>query len=130
MKDEISEIFIKAIDNLPDDIMSAKYEGAKPKERKLKPAVKKSVYDKVIDLHGYTKDNALKILMNSLANAKGKKLHMLVITGKGNHSENNDGILRQAVRVYLEKVGKIYITDYKTASPKDGGDGAFEIFTK
>jgi len=128
-KDEMN-LFIEAINNLPDDVIRAKFEGRTP-ERKAR--VKKPLdtpFDKTVDLHGLTRKEALRVLRATLTSARGKRLRILVITGKGRNSEDGRGVVREAVRDYLEKAGSFFVREFKPASRKNGGDGAFEILTK
>jgi len=125
------DMFLDAIDNLPDDVMQAKYEGNMPKKTKrFKSIHEKTPFDKTIDLHGLTKIEAIGILRNILTHAKGKRLKILVITGKGIHSQDSYGIIREAVSNFLKKASPVYVSEYKYADQKYGGDGAFEIITK
>ena len=124
------DIFLDAINNLPDDILRAKYNGYNPKKTKSSQITPKSPFDDTIDLHGLTRREALLNLRNTLTYAKGRRLRILVITGKGNHSEDGYGVIREAVCNFLEKEGKVYIREYGFAPRKNGGEGAIEIFTK
>ena len=124
------ELFINAINNLPDDILTAKYDGYRPRKKARRKDDPESPFDKTIDLHGLIKAEALTVLRNTLSIAKGKRRKILVITGKGNNSEGGCGVIREAVLNFLRKAGSIYIREYKFASGKNGGDGAIEILTK
>ena len=104
---------------------------------------KKKKFQKIrtIDLHGYTLDQANKKItdfINESFLAGISKL--IVVTGKGSHSQNNENpyvskklsILKYSVPEYItnnkELMEIIYdITDAKT---KDGGSGAFYIYLK
>jgi DNA-nicking Smr family endonuclease len=127
MNERERELFLKALDNLPKDIQSAKY-GSLPDT--VKPTRPRAVHDLTVDLHGYTKDRALFRLRIVLNRAKGKGLRILVITGRGNNSEGGVSILRQAVENYLQKAGSPFVREYGPATPEFGGDGAFDIRTK
>lgn len=124
------ERFLEAIDNLPEDILSAKFDGGTPlrkPEPKRRPG---SAFDETIDLHGYTKTEALIALRALLDRTKGRRLKLLVITGKGLNSEDGRGVVREAVFAYLQTAGTLYVREFGFASPKNGGDGAIEILTK
>jgi DNA-nicking Smr family endonuclease len=127
MNDSEREMFLKALDNLPKDIQSAKYGSVFGGE---KPARPRAVHDLTIDLHGCTRDQALSRLQGVLSRANGKRRRILVITGRGNNSEGGVGILRTAVEDYLQKEGSRYVREYGSAAPEFGGDGAFDILTK
>ena len=94
-----------------------------------------------IDLHGYTLDEANKTIEIFIDKAFSENVNKLVVvTGKGLHSENEKdpyvskdlGILKYSVPEFISKnvnlMSKIYeITDAKI---EDGGEGAFYIFLK
>ena len=124
------DLFIDAINNLPDDVVRAKYEGYMPSKRPQQNVKLDAPYDKTVDLHGLTRKEALIILRNTLSTSKGKRLKILVITGRGNRSDGGIAVIREAVQNFLEKAGSLYIREYRTAPQKHGGDGAFEILTK
>jgi len=94
-----------------------------------------------IDLHGYTLSEAnekiKKVIINSY-NLGIKKI--LVVTGKGLHSQNEKNpyvskdlsILKYSVPNFIEKNMELknLITYMKEASLEDGGGGAFYIYLK
>tara|TARA_X000000368_G_scaffold375982_1_gene328741 strand:- start:131 stop:544 length:414 start_codon:yes stop_codon:yes gene_type:complete len=94
-----------------------------------------------IDLHGYTLSEAnekiKKVIINSY-NSGVKKI--LVVTGKGLHSQNEKdpyvskdlSILKYSVPNFIEKNMELknLITDMKEANLEDGGSGAFYIYLK
>ena len=65
---------------------------------------------------------------------------MIIVTGKGLHSENDKdpyvskdlGILKYSIPNFLEKNNELMrlISNISEASTKDGGSGAFYIFLK
>jgi len=96
---------------------------------------------KSIDLHGYTLDEANKKIedfINQSYLVGIKKL--IVVTGKGLHSENEKNpyvsrdlsILKYSVPEYIKNnknlMNKIY--EFGEAKIEDGGSGAFYIFLK
>ena len=94
-----------------------------------------------IDLHGHTLSEAnekiKKVIINSY-NSSVKKI--LVVTGKGLHSQNEKdpyvskdlSILKYSVPNFIEKNKELknLITDMKEANLEDGGSGAFYIYLK
>ena len=94
-----------------------------------------------IDLHGYSlseaNDEIKKVIINSF-NSGVKKI--LVVTGKGLHSQNEKdpyvskdlSILKYSVPNFIKKNMELknLITDMKEASLEDGGSGAFYIYLK
>ena len=94
-----------------------------------------------IDLHGYTLDEANKIIENFINEAfLAKVTKLIVITGKGLHSENEKdpyvskdlSILKNSVPNFIMNNKQLMkmISEIKVASIEDGGSGAFYIFLK
>lgn len=127
MGDHDREIFLAALENLPDDLCRAKFDGARPEARKPRAVGPKKVHDAVIDLHGFTREEALSRLRYVFHRMRGRNWRILVITGRGNHSGDGVGVLRDAVVHFLETEGGAYIRDYGQASPEYGGSGALDI---
>ena len=103
---------------------------------------KKKIFEtRSIDLHGYTLDEANKTIEDFINKAFSENINkLIVVTGKGLHSENEKdpyvskdlGILKYSVPEFItnnkDLMGKINeITDAKI---EDGGGGAFYIFLK
>jgi DNA-nicking Smr family endonuclease len=83
-----------------------------------------------LDLHGLTKDEAIKSLASFITGAsnRGQKA-VLVITGKGNRS-SGDPVLQGAVTGWLREKGKGMVAEF-TPAPRDmGGGGALVVFLK
>ena len=102
---------------------------------------RKSKKIKLLDLHGYTLDEANKTIENFIKKSYEDNISKLVIvTGKGLHSDNEKnpyvskdlGILKHSIPEFIinnpELMNKIY--EIKEASIEDGGSGAFYIFLK
>lgn len=83
-----------------------------------------------VDLHGLRTEEAnirLRIAVNSCLDRGIKEL--LVIHGIGYHSYRQNGpVLKQMVRQMLDNEFCCHIRDFRTALPKDGGDGATLIY--
>ena len=101
----------------------------------------KNLSTKTIDLHGHTLQESNKIIENFInKNYEEKVNKLIVVTGKGLHSKNeNDpyvskdfGILRYSVPEYIKKNEDLMkkIIEIKEADIKDGGSGAFYIYLK
>ena len=103
---------------------------------------KKNIIEtKKYDFHGFSLNEANeaieKIINESYQNGIRK---LIIITGKGIHSENeNDpyrskdlGILKHSVPEYIKNNNELikYINEIKDADIEDGGSGAFYIFLK
>ena len=121
------EDFLSKNENLPDK--DAKY---------LKKEIIKT---QKFDLHGYSLEEA-NSKVESLINESYKNgvRKLVIITGKGLHSENeknpyvskNLGILKFSVPDYIKKNSELMskILNISDAEMEDGGTGAFYIFLK
>tara|TARA_B100000965_G_scaffold371812_1_gene361048 strand:- start:305 stop:727 length:423 start_codon:yes stop_codon:yes gene_type:complete len=94
-----------------------------------------------IDLHGYTLDEANKTIEDFINKAFSEKINKLIIvTGKGLHSENEKdpyvskdlGILKYSVPEFITSNASLMnmINEITDAEIEDGGGGAFYIFLK
>ncbi|MCM2357757.1 MAG: Smr/MutS family protein [Geobacteraceae bacterium] len=86
--------------------------------------------DLQLDLHGLTRDEALKSLAAFITSAhnRGQKA-VLVITGKGNRSPG-EPVLQGAVTGWLRERGKGMVAEFAPAPREMGGGGAFVVFLK
>ena len=96
---------------------------------------------KSIDLHGYTLEEANKTIEKFIYQSFREKINkLIVITGKGLHSQNEKdpyvskdlSILKYSVPEFIENNKSLMniINEIKDASIEDGGSGAFYIFLK
>ena len=121
------ENFLLNNENLPNKDINSKKDN------------KKKVY--TFDLHGYSLDEAnykVEDLINRSYENGIRKL--IIITGKGIHSDNNKnpyvsknlGILKHSVPNYIKNNSTLMdkISNLTDADIKDGGSGAFYIFLK
>ena len=92
-------------------------------------------------MHGYTLDDANKIIENFIKQAFSQNIHkLIVVTGKGLHSQNEKdpyvskdlGILKYSIPEFLSNNKSLneLIHDITDAKIEDGGAGAFYIFLK
>ena len=87
--------------------------------------------DDEIDLHGKTRDEAIKIVQKFVIDCYQKNLRSaLIITGKGNHSAEKEPVLKREVKFWLERNGESYISDFHEAPPRFGGSGAIWLNLK
>ena len=127
-KDKIDwENFLSSKDKLPN------------KDLKIKS--KQYLKTRSIDLHGYSLDEANRVIEKFINKSYDKKISkLIVVTGKGLHSNNNLNpyvsknlsILKYSVPEFIEgsKNLMLKINEIKDADIKDGGDGAFYIYLK
>ena len=121
------ENFINSKEKLPD------------KDSKLN--IKKKTETRSIDLHGYTLNGANKAIENFIKKAFLEKANkLIVVTGKGLHSENEKdpyvskdlGILKYSVPEFITNNKDLMskINEITDAKIEDGGGGAFYIYLK
>ena len=102
---------------------------------------KKLFKTKSIDLHGYTLDEANKAIEQYIYQSFKEKINkLIVVTGKGLHSQNEKdpyvskdlSILKYSVPEFIENNRSLMniINEIKDADVEDGGTGAFYIFLK
>ena len=107
----------------------------------FKPQKNKGLNVRSIDLHGYTLDQANKIIEDFIKQAFFENVNKLIIvTGKGLHSENEKdpyvskdfGILKYSVPEFITNNASLMnmINEITDAKMEDGGGGAFYIFLK
>ena len=109
------------------------------KELNLKGKKLKKIH--TFDLHGYSLEEANNKINDLIHTCyKNKVSKLIVVTGKGLHSENeNDpyiskdlGILKYSVPDYIKRNDELMsmINKIEDAELEDGGSGAFYIFLK
>ena len=119
--------FIRSTERLPD--------------KDIKYQKKKNLKVRSIDLHGYTLDEANKTIEDFINKAFSENINkLIVVTGKGLHSENEKdpyvskdlGILKYSVPEFItnDKDLMSKINEITDAKIEDGGGGAFYIFLK
>ena len=105
------------------------------------PQSKKIFKKRSIDLHGYTLDEANKTIEGFINKAYSENINkLIVVTGKGIHSENEKdpyvskdlGILKYSVPEFISNNSSLMsiINEITDANIEDGGEGAFYIFLK
>ena len=123
------QIFISNKDKLNDKDSQL---GKKKTEKRI---------SKTIDLHGLSLENANKVIEEFIKECFEKGINKIVIiTGKGLRSQNNDNpyvskdlsILKNSVPEYIKSKVNLMrmIKEIKEADIKDGGQGAFYILLK
>ena len=134
MNDKISEKDKKDWENF-----LANDEKIENKEINLKKINRHKV--RTIDLHGYTLDEANKKIETYIIESHQAEVNkLIVVTGKGLHSQNDKNpyvsmdlsILKNSVPEFIKnniKLKKV-INSIEPASIQDGGGGAFYIYLK
>jgi len=96
---------------------------------------------KSIDLHGYNLDYANKLIEDFIIKSYEEKINkLIVVTGKGLHSQNENNpyvskdlsILKYSIPEFIKKNKDLMkvINELKEATIDDGGEGAFYIYLK
>ncbi len=107
----------------------------------LETVEKKKFKIKAIDLHGYSIENANKVIEELIINSYEEGFNKLkIVTGKGLHSQNEKNpyvskdlsILKYSVPDFIKKNKKLInlINEISDAKIEDGGSGAFYIYLK
>tara|TARA_Y100000768_G_C23858561_1_gene624509 strand:+ start:573 stop:986 length:414 start_codon:yes stop_codon:yes gene_type:complete len=102
---------------------------------------KKNKKIKQIDLHGYSLDQANKIIKNFVIDSYNNKISkIIVVTGKGLHSNNQSNpyvsrdlsILKYSVPEFIKNDKELtkLIVEMKEANIEDGGSGSFYIYLR
>tara|TARA_X000000950_G_C13460226_1_gene475592 strand:+ start:79 stop:501 length:423 start_codon:yes stop_codon:yes gene_type:complete len=121
------ESFVSSDDKLPN--------------KDLKLSKQKSFKVKSIDLHGYTLEEANNTIEKFIKESFKEKINkLIVVTGKGLHSQNEQNpymskdlsILKYSVPEFIENNKSLMniINEIKDATIEDGGSGAFYIILK
>ena len=94
-----------------------------PRATPTREVMERTTADDELDLHGMLQDEALTSLKFFLRDAQREGCRkVLVIHGKGLHSENRRAVLKDAVRQALMKDS--HVAAWGEASRKEGGQGA------
>ncbi len=103
--------------------------------------IKKRINSRTFDFHGYSLDQANKKIEEIISEAyKDGVCKLIIVTGKGLHSENSKdpyksidlGILKNSLPEFIKNNNNLLkmINSIGDANIEDGGSGAFYIFLK
>jgi DNA-nicking Smr family endonuclease len=124
---EQQQEFLDAVRFIDDDAVKKhkppEYEREQHLDRTPAKKVKADIIEN-IDLHGYTSETALEYLSAVLDGLPRNGRHVLIVVGKGTHTPDGVGILRQVVPKWLDTIGRNYVSDWRWAKRKNGGGGA------
>ena len=129
------EVFLSAMGDLSvnfTDCLSVDDDQSLAEPRRLKQLKRgKLVPDASLDLHGCLRSEVVQKLIHFLDDSQyqGWKT-VLVITGKGLHSEEGKPILRDEVERYLSDQGNSYVIEWGRAPKQHGGAGALILFLR
>ena len=127
------ELFLAAMKNLTvsfaDDSIEEKPRLGSTSRRIKQIKQGKLIPDASLDLHGFQCVEAVKKLNHFLQNAQHHGWQtLLVVTGKGLHSETGEPALRNEIERYLSAEGKKQVIEWSRAPRQFGGDGALILF--
>ena len=130
--DEITEESSFFIENFPKYKPEENKDESYGEQLKNRRRQKKSVKpQEELDLHGMTSDEALMRLKSFIEGSRRKGLKcVLIVVGKGNHSEGGKSVLHPIVETWLKGEGKTQTSKYNNAPPKLGGRGAILVWLK
>ena len=121
------------------EIFLSKNEKLPNKDIKFKKKINRST--RSLDLHGYSIEEANRVIENFILKSFDESINKLIIvTGKGLHSQNEKdpyvskdlSILKYSVPEYISKNKELMNIIYEISDAKieDGGTGAFYIYLK
>lgn len=100
--------------------------------RRMKQVAKGTLVPQAtLDLHGARRQNLADRLSAFIDTARYRgHCVLLIITGKGLHSDEGKGILRPLVEEYLATKGREHVAEWGVAPRRYGGDGALVVFLR
>jgi len=98
----------------------------------VKMVCRKHTVRVILDLHGMKCEDAERRVKSFLASSKERGIReVLIIHGKGNHTIHQEApVLKKMVRDMLESELHHMIRDFRTALPREGGDGATVVYLR
>jgi DNA-nicking Smr family endonuclease len=129
------DVFLTAMNNLNvsfADAYSTEESLPSPAPRRMKQLRRGTlVPEATLDLHGFARQDVEARLTSFIANARyhGWQV-LLVITGKGLHSPEGEGVLRSEVENFLQRSGNDQVAEWGRAPRQYGGDGAIVLFLR
>jgi DNA-nicking Smr family endonuclease len=129
------ELFLSAMTSLNvnfKDKVQGENRQHKASPRRMKQLKKGRIKPQArLDLHGCKRQDVFPRLTHYLQNARHQGWEtLLVVTGKGLHSEGGEPVLRMAVEEFLVKESPDQIVEWGRAPKEYGGDGALILFLK
>ena len=121
--DALMKQIFENVEDVPDEGTPPEQTSKKKSRSSTRDSLKRP--DDEIDLHGKTRDEAIKMVQKFVIDCYQKNFRSaLIITGKGHHSAENAPVLKREVRLWLERNGDAYLSDFQEAPPRFGGSGA------
>ena len=121
--DALMKQIFENVKDVPDEETTPEQTSNKKSRSSTRDSLKRP--DDEIDLHGKTRDEAIKIVQKFVIDCYQKNFRSaLIITGKGHHSAAKKPVLKREVKLWLERNCGSYISDFQEAPPRFGGSGA------
>ena len=121
--DALMKQIFENVKDVPDEETQPEQTSNKKSRSSTRDSIKRP--DDEIDLHGKTRDEAIIMVQKFVIDCYQKNFRSaLIITGKGHHSAENAPVLKREVRLWLERNGDAYLSDFQEAPPRFGGSGA------
>ena len=121
--DALMKQIFENVKDVPDEETTPEQTSNKKSRSSTRDSLKRP--DDEIDLHGKTRNEAIKIVQKFVIDCYQKNFRSaLIINGKGHHSADNAPVLKREVKLWLERNGDSYITDFHEAPSRFGGSGA------
>jgi len=76
-----------------------------------------------IDLHGMTAEQAIRYLTEVLSDYRRTGGTVQIVVGKGLHSPDGQGVLREVVSGWLDHAGKRFVSRWRWGGRRQGGNG-------
>jgi DNA-nicking Smr family endonuclease len=129
------ELFLDAMASLnvplSDPLPSVQQQDQPPPRRMKRLRRGELVPEATLDLHGLQRRDVAAKMRSLLYNARHHGWEvLLVITGKGLHSEQGAAVLRQEVEAFITTHGHGQIAEWGRAPRQYGGDGALVLFLR
>ncbi len=105
----------------------------------MRPGIQKSYLKQIrngkvtvedhLDLHGFRRDEARKVLLDFLDHAQQQSYKLIrIVHGKGYNSNDNQPVLKAMVNKWLQSIPEVLA--FVSAIPRDGGTGAVYVLLK
>lgn len=124
----VSGFTVRFDDHLPEDTLPE----PKAVPRRMKQLKQGNLTPEAsLDLHGCLRAEVVEKLRQFFQHAQHQTWQtLLVITGRGLHSEDGTPVLRDEVEHFLSGEGKKLVAEWGRAPREYGGDGALVVFLK
>lgn len=124
-------MFLEALDEMESALPKDAEEERQNEGLRRVRSLKERQIGATLDLHGYTQDEALRLLAGFVAAQFAASAPVvMVITGKGLHSRGGTSVLKPAVEKWIKERGKRFIARYGEAPRAFGGRGAFVLYLR